>query len=89
MDFGTTQFEGKEYTLISDADFTGRLLDGGYTNYHEAENGEDYDFEMSAKAKDQEGNEYMVYWIFTCDDVERELDSYDYDNAHRVELISE
>ena len=81
----TIEFNGKTYTLTTDADFTGRLLEGGYTNYHE--DNEEYDFEMSARATDAEGNKYTVYWIFNCDDNERELDSYDYDDIDRVELI--
>jgi len=83
-DFGTVEFAGVEYILTSDADFTGRVLEGGYTDYSTRENGEDYQFEMSANAKDQEGNSYTVYWIFTCTDDEAELDSYDYDNVDRV-----
>ena len=84
--FGTVSFEGCEYALTSDADHTSRLLPGGYTNFNDAEDGESYDFEMSASAIDKDGNEYTVYWLFEGikgqDDYE--LDSYDYSVADRV-----
>jgi len=80
----TIEFKGKTYTLTTDADFTGRVLEGGYTDYSTRENGENYDFEMSASAEDKEGNEYIIYWIFTCEDDEAELDSYDYDIIDRI-----
>ena len=82
---GTVIFEGRKYYLQDDADFTNRLLPGR-VNYHEISNGEEYDFEMSATVKDSEGNDYTMYWIFTNIKGEdgRELDSFDYDNVHRV-----
>lgn len=80
----TIEFNGKTYTLTTDADFTGRLLEGGYTNYHE--DNEEYDFEMSARATDAEGNKYTVYWLFTDikGESEKELDSFDYYDINRV-----
>lgn len=86
--FGELEFEGKVYELTDQAECTSRLLPGGYTNYIDAEEGEEYDFEMSCSAKDKQGNEYMVYWIFQDIKGEgKELDSFDYDNVDRVEVI--
>ncbi|MGP4109212.1 hypothetical protein [Virgibacillus sp. L01] len=79
-------FEGKTYTLAAEAEITGTQLDGGFTNYREAENGDTYNFEMSAPALDEEGNQCTVYWMF--EDVknsEKQLDEFDYDNIDRVE----
>jgi len=81
----TIEFRGKSYALTTDADFTGRLLGGGYTDYHEANEDGTYDFEMSAQATDEEGIEYTVYWILECTDHEQDLDIYDYDNIDRIE----
>ena len=82
----TVNFEGKEYRLLEQAEVTGTELDGRFTNYHEAQNGETYDFEMSAPALDDEENEVTVYWMFEAvKGEEQELDSYDYDNVDRVE----
>ena len=85
-EFGTVTFEGREFALTSQADHTSRLLPGGYTNYNDASDGDEYDFEMSAGAIDQEGNEYTAYWIFTGrkGEDDPELDSYDYSAADRV-----
>ena len=85
-EFGTTTCDGKKYTLTRDADYTSRLLPGGYTNYVDAAEGDEYDFEMGASAVDEDGNECTVYWIFsaTKGDV-AELDAYDYSIADRVQ----
>lgn len=84
--FGTVIFDGQEYALTNDADYTGRLLPGGFINYIEAKDGEAYDFEMSARSIDKDGNEYTAYWIFSGRKGEEdpELDSYDYSEANRV-----
>ncbi|AUS03582.1 hypothetical protein [Paenibacillus larvae] len=79
--------EGKEFKLTGDADFTNRVLGGWYTDFNDASEGEEYQFEMSAPGLDNEGNEVTVYWIFT--DIKGEkgkesLDEYDYDNVDRV-----
>lgn len=85
QNFGSVEFEGKKYILTAQADFTGRLLPGAYVNLNEAEEGEDFDFEMSASAIDKDGVEFEVYWIFTdTKGQEKELDAFDYDNADRV-----
>ena len=85
IDYGTVKFEGKEYILISQADFTNRLFNH-MSNYHQVDDGEEFEFEMSAQAVDIEGNKYTVYWRFT--DVkgdQKELDTFDYSVADRVE----
>lgn len=86
-EFGIVTCDGREFALTGHADHTSRLLPGGYTNYTDAADGDEYDFEMSAGAIDQDGNEYKVYWIFTGQKGEDdpELDSYDYATANRVE----
>lgn len=50
---------------------------GGYTNYVDADDGEAYDFEMSANAVDKDGVEHVVYWLFegVKGDADRALDS--------------
>lgn len=85
-EFGTVNFNGNEYALTDQADFTNRLLPGGYTNYNDASDGEKYDFEMSAGAVDKDENEYTVYWIFenTKGEDAAELDSFDYSAVDRV-----
>ena len=85
--FGTVEFSGIEYTLTSDAGLTSRFLEFN-NNHTDVQDGEEFDFEMSANAVDNKGNEYIVYWIFT--DVkgknEKEsLDMFDYDVVNRVE----
>jgi hypothetical protein len=85
--FAAVEFEGKEYILDGEADHTNRLIDNRQDNFVQVNEGEEFCFEMSAPAHDAEGNEYMIYWIFTdTKGSERELDSFDYDNIDRVEL---
>lgn len=78
-------FAGKEYTLTTDADFTNGVLNYP-KNYNDVEEGEEFDFQMSAQAIDSEGNKYTVYWIFSDikGDNQKELDSFDYDNVNNV-----
>lgn len=83
----TVNFEGKTYTLTTEAEVSNRLLPYP-KNYHEVEMGEEYDFEMTAKAIDENGDEYLVSWIFS--DIkgdEREYDSLDYANADDVTAL--
>ena len=84
--YGTVTFDGREYALTSNADCTSRLLPGGYTNYTDAKDGDTYEFEMSSKAIDKDGNEYTAYWIFSGrkGEDDPDLDSYDYSVANRV-----
>ncbi|AHD06417.1 hypothetical protein [Paenibacillus larvae] len=89
-EFGTVVLEGKEFKLTGDADFTNCVLGGWYTDFNDASEGEEYQFEMSAPGLDNEGNEVTVYWIFT--DIKGEkgkesLDEYDYDNVDRVVYV--
>lgn len=84
MDFGTVEYEGIKYTLQTDADYTNRLLPFN-TNYNDVEYGEEFEFEMSADAKDENGKECTVYWILKATKgSEDELDHFDYDNVDRV-----
>jgi hypothetical protein len=52
--YGSIEHGGKKYILTDYADPTGRLLPDHQHNY----------FEMSAPAVDEEGNEYILHWIF-------------------------
>lgn len=87
--FGTVNFNNSEYALTNDADYTSRLLPAGYTNFVDASEGDDYDFEVAAKAIDADGNEYIVSWIFTGRKGENdpELDSYDYSAPTNVTAV--
>jgi hypothetical protein len=87
--YGTTQVDGNTYQLTTDADYTNRLLPAAYVNYHEANDGESYDFEMSAYAEDAGGNHVIVYWLFEGlkGDDDPELDTYDYSTADRIEAL--
>ena len=81
----TTQqinFNGKNYMLITEAVMTGRLLPYP-KNYHEVKTGEEFDFEMAAKAVDENGVRYEVIWIFR-DIKGEEADNYDFDNIYDV-----
>ena len=39
---------------------------------------------MFAPAIDEEGNQFILYWMFQDDG--RDLDMYDYDDVYRVEV---
>lgn len=83
--YGEVEFEGQEYQLTGSADFTSRLMT--FQPFHEAGEGDEYYFEMSAPAIDKDGNKCTVYWEFKAiKGEEKELDEYDYDNVARVEL---
>ena len=86
--FGEVEFEGREYQLTSEADFTSRMLQYN-NNYNDVAEGENYNFEMSAPAIDADGNAYTIYWIFegVKGEDDPELDSYDYDKVDRVEEV--
>lgn len=74
-------FNGNQYTLTDDVVLSSRLLPYP-RNYHEVDFGEEYDFEMIAKAVGQDGQKYMVSWIFTnIKGDECDLDNYDYQNV--------
>lgn len=83
--YGSVSFNGTTFNLTDQADFTGRQLDGRFTNYNEASEGEAYDVEFSASAKDDDGNDATVYWMFEfVKGDEPELDSLNWDNPSRV-----
>ena len=85
---GIIEWEGKTLFLTTQADFSNTLLPTQYTNYHEAQDGELFDFEMVADGYDETGSLVKVYWIF--EDVkgnQKELDEFDYNNIDRVELV--
>ena len=75
-------FNDKNYTLITEAVMTGRLLPYP-KNYHEVTAGEEFDFEMTAKAVDENGVRYEVAWMFS-DIKGEEADNYDFDNIYDV-----
>lgn len=84
--YGAVVVDGKTYALTGEADYTSRLLPAAFINYHEAADGETYDFEMSAPARDADGTKYIVYWLFEAiKGDEAELDTYDYSEAGRIE----
>lgn len=81
--YGTVTHNGVSYTLIDVADMSSRLMP--YKPYHEAEEGDEYEFEMTANAVDDDGNLYQVAWIFEAvKGDEPELDSYDYGTPDKV-----
>ena len=77
---------GKIYTLKNQADFTNRLLPGNFVNYHDAEEGEEFDFEMAADATSESGEDCTVYWIFshTKGESDSDWDSFDYTDVDRI-----
>ena len=83
----TTQinFNGKNYTLTTEAVTTDRLLPYP-KNYHEVKMNEEFDFEMIAKAVDGNGVRYEVTWIFSAIKGEEadNYDNYDFDNIYDV-----
>jgi hypothetical protein len=86
-DYGKVEFDGKTYKLLDNAEITNRLLPGNYTNFNDVEDGENYDFEMSASAEDENGNECTVYWIFNDvkgESGETDLSNFDYTDVDRV-----
>lgn len=85
-DFGKSTFEGKEYILTSQVDFTNRVLHN-LKNFHEVSEGEEYSFQLSCQAIDSNWDEYTLYWVFTATKGEEvELDSYNYDNVSEARL---
>ena len=80
--FGTTTFNGIEYTLTSNADFEYRSHKDGW-QCNEPNNW------LSAAAIDPQGNPCKVWWFVTDEQMqdinEFGMDYYDYDNATEVE----
>lgn len=79
------EFEGKTYMIEGQAQFTNRLFNGD--NFMDVAEGERYNFEMSEKAIDEDGNEYVVYYVM--EDIKgREWDSDNFDwEIDRVEEV--
>lgn len=73
--YGSVEYEGKTYILTDQASLTSRLLPDHQKNC----------IELLARAIDEEGNEYVAYWIFEDDG--RELDMHDYTDVDRVEVL--
>lgn len=73
--YGSVEHEGKTYILTEQASLTSRLLPDHLKDY----------IELSARAVDFDGEEYVVYWVFEDDG--RELGMYDYTDVNRVEVL--
>lgn len=87
VDYGTVEYGGETYTLLDNAEPTNRLLPGNYDNISDVSDGEEYQFEMSCPARNENGDECIVYWIFT--DIKGEggnedYSNFDYDDVDRV-----
>lgn len=81
--FGSVTFEGKEYTLTDQPDFTGRQLLDWQTKEGLAH--------FSAPAMDAEGNGYTVEWILKIvyengEGIE-DLGELDWENVDKVEEL--
>lgn len=57
----TVKHDNKTLTLTADAQLSNRVFAGWWGD---AKDGETYQAEFSAPAKDDQGNEYTVYWQF-------------------------
>lgn len=89
-EFGTVSANCFNYALTEQANYTNRLLPAQYTNYQDAQAGEEYDFEMSAKAiSENSGVLVRIYWVFQNikGDNTAELDSFDYSVAHGIDFL--
>lgn len=81
MDYGITNYKGKEYILLEQAKYAGiqnlRIDDSIYVldenNY-------------SAKCKDKKGKEYIAYFVVK-NDVENVEDLCDWENANYIAEI--
>ena len=87
--YGTVS-DGK-VALLEQATQTGTLLPAPYTNYYEAEDGEPFDYTMSAKGIDEKGNVYLVTWYITDEPkgLYENFDHIDFSDNYEVELIKE
>jgi len=84
--FGTTTVNSIEYSLTTQADFTGRLLPYCQDNFHQVADGETYRFEMSAGATSPDGASGVIYWIFDAIKGNAdELDNYNFNVGDRFE----
>lgn len=83
---GEIEYKGKKYALVADATLTNRA----FTNcWSDAEIGEEYTAEFSAKVIDADGEEYEAYWQFDAVKGEEPEDDgewpWDNKNITRVE----
>ncbi|MFD1884030.1 hypothetical protein [Paenibacillus wenxiniae] len=84
INYGIIKFEGDTYILKGKPQPTGATLNRNvYTNYNDAEEGEKYDFEMSAPVIDNEGVEWTMFWVFQ-DIKGKENSSYDSFDYNKV-----
>ncbi len=74
IDYGTVEFEGKEYELQGQAEPTSRLLPDHLKGC----------FEMVALAIGEDNKAYEVSWVFPDDG--RDLDQYDYTEVYTVRV---
>ncbi|MGG1639843.1 helix-turn-helix transcriptional regulator [Paenibacillus sp. NRS-1782] len=81
--YGFLDFEGREYLMQDQAEFTGRQLSDWQTEEGFAE--------FSAPAVDWDGNEYRVFWVLRTlhdngEEVE-DLSDLNWDKINRVEPV--
>ena len=80
--FGSVEFGGKKYALMAQAEFTNRLFAGGF---QDAETGEEYTTEYSARAMGEDGYEYFVRWQFDVVKGDEPADEdHDWDDVESV-----
>lgn len=85
IDYGTTNFEGKEYKLTQDAYYESGYGNGFSEFFTDVDSGKmEY---YTANAVDENGRTYQVYWKITNPDAELSEDMCDWDNASAVEPI--
>lgn len=87
--FGNVYHGVEKFELLAMAEPTGRWLEGSYLNINEVEDGDVFQFEMSAPALGEDGKNYTVYWIFNDirgENGEQDLSNFNYDQIHRVVL---
>lgn len=85
--FGTVVFDGNEYTLTAQADYTNRVFPGWFGD---AEEGDSYITEFSCPAVDAAGNIYEVTWQFNVTKGEELLpENHEWSDVASVELVEE
>lgn len=85
--FGTVVFEGTEYTLTDQADYTNRVYPGWWGD---AQEGEEYTVEFGCPAVDEAGNIYRVTWQFEVVKGEEPLpEDHEWADVAAVELVEE
>lgn len=85
VSYGVINFNKKKYTLTEDAHYESSYGRGVSEFFKDVESGKmEY---YTAKAVDEDGNYYNVFWKIISPDAELEEDMCDWDNADAVELI--